>query len=114
MKKTKTVSNPHLIFFHEYIMMKFKDTRATETIPVNDLEGHIASFLINVRQKDGSEYEPSTFRSMHSSFEHHLREDKYGHYIGVHLFDETWRAMKSKATDMKISGKGNLDQTAHP
>ena len=97
-------TNSHLKLFQEFILLRYKDRRHMECIPISQLDECIASFLINVRQKNGTEYEPSTLRTMQSSFDRHLRENKYGHVIArSHLFDKTQRAMKSKATNLKVS-----------
>ena len=86
-----------------------------EDIPPHELDPIIASFFINVRQKGGKEYEPSTLRTMQSSFERQLRDAKYGHTIaGGHMFEESRKAIKGKTKHLKSLGKGNLDKAADP
>ena len=43
-----------------------------EFIPPSELSDYISGFLLAVRRKDGSQYEPTTLRSFLSSINRHL------------------------------------------
>ena len=75
-------------------------------IEVRKLDKYIASFLVNVRQGNGQEYEPTTLRNMQSSFERHLR------LLLAHTCSQS--SMKLKCQDLKSQGKGNLEHARDP
>ena len=45
-----------------------------ENIPVNDLDNILQSFFAEIRQGDGTEYEPECLRVMLSAMDRYLRE----------------------------------------
>ena len=55
--------------------MKHKD-RKIEDIPAAELNEYISEFILSVRAKDGKEYEPTSVRSLMTSFEQHNFEEK--------------------------------------
>ena len=48
-----------------------------DTLSVRDLDRYITSFIVNIRRKDGKEYEPTTLRCFVSSFDRYLRQHDY-------------------------------------
>ena len=117
MKNPETASKTkyHLALFQEYNQIKFNDDTEMTQISVAILDERIASFIVNIRKKNKAEYETTTLHSMQASFDRHLREEKYGYFIATSPeFDLARRAMKSKCTDLKGKGKGNLDHATDP
>ena len=87
--------------------------RDVEDIEAPILNGYICKFLLTVRKKDGSEYEPTSLRNFVSSFERHLKKKEYGHSIisGEH-FSKCRAILKAKQKDLKSQGKGNKPRAA--
>ena len=55
--------------------LKTKDEdRKTEDISAVELNEYISQFIISVRTKDGTEYEPAFLRSFIASFERNLKK----------------------------------------
>ena len=53
------------------------ELREIENIDAKDLDVLIANFLLQVRKKDGEQYEPTSLRSFVSSFDRYLRKKDY-------------------------------------
>ena len=70
----------HIKLFREYLQSK-GEAREMYNIPPNELEPLLSNFFVNVRTKDGGEYEPTTLRSMLGSFERFLRRHDYGYSV---------------------------------
>ena len=51
--------------------------REIENIDVKDFEVFIANFLLQVRKKDGEQYEPKSLRSFALRFDRYLRKKDY-------------------------------------
>ncbi|KXJ08133.1 hypothetical protein AC249_AIPGENE22936 [Exaiptasia diaphana] len=71
-----------------------KESRDIENIPKAELDDYLSSFLVQVRKKDGEEYEPSSLRSFISSFDRYLKKKDYGTSImegserdPIHVYD---------------------------
>ena len=87
--------------------------RGISSIPPNELCNYVSGFLFSVRKKDGTEYEPISLRAFISSFERHLRQSNYGHYIIKDpVFHKCREVLKAKTKDLKSQGKGNKPQAA--
>ena len=89
------------------------ELRNITDIPPENLETLLAQFFVSVRQKNGSEYEPTSLRNMLSSFERELRNRQYGESLVASIkFAKTRAALKSKQKDLKKSGLGNKSKSA--
>ena len=55
--------------------------REIENIDVKDFEVFIANFLLQVRKKDGEQYEPKSLRSFALRFDRYLRKKDYSTII---------------------------------
>ena len=53
------------------------ETREMNKIPSGELDNFVGSFLLSIRKADGSENEPDTLISHHSSIDRFLKEKKY-------------------------------------
>ena len=87
--------------------MKHKD-RKIEDIRAAELNEYISQFVLSFRAKDGKEYEPTSVRSLMTSFEQHLKKNGYSASIINNLVLEiTWKVLQSKQKQLKKQGKGN-------
>ena len=84
-------------------------------IPAEELNGHIASFIVNVRCRDGGEYESGSLRGFFSSIDRHLRHHRNGKtLVESEVFSGARDALKAKQIDLKKQGKGNRPNRADP
>ena len=60
--------------------------REIENIDAKRLDVFIANFLLQVRKKDGEQYESTSLRSFVSSFDRYLRKKDYFHCQNSHGF----------------------------
>ena len=84
-------------------------------IPAEELNEHVASFIVNVRRRDGEEYEPGSLRGFFSSIDRHLRRHCYGEtFVESDVFSGARDALKARQIDLKKQGKGNRPNRADP
>ena len=78
----------------------------------------MANFIIAVKKKDGSDYEPASLRGIISSIDIKLRRHRYGQYIAgdeKHTkFPLTKEALKTQMKLLKKQEKGNKPNRAQP
>ncbi|XP_021363676.1 glutamine-rich protein 1-like [Mizuhopecten yessoensis] len=109
---TKKKTLCHMKLF-EHFLNDVNELRQMHQIPTTELDSHLSKFLICVRQKDGSEYQPSYLRGMLGSFERYLKRHRYGYsLISSHQFAGTREALKTKQKDLKKKGMGNKPMAA--
>ena len=68
-RNTTQKTERHVILLKRFLKMKHKD-RKIEDIRAAVLNEYISEFILSVRAKDGKEYEPTSLRSLMTSFEH--------------------------------------------
>jgi hypothetical protein len=61
-----------------FMLEVLKDNRDICQIPDNELNTIICKLIINVRQRDGSEYEPNIVKGIVASIDRYLRSNNYG------------------------------------
>ena len=89
------------------------ELREIENIDAKDLDVLIANFLLQVRKKDGEQYEPTSLRSFVSSFDRYLRKKDYSSTIMEGKeFRKTKEALVAKRKELKKDGKGNKPNAA--
>lgn len=89
------------------------DERDVEAIPPEELNEILSEFFISVRTKEGKEYEPTSLRSMLSSFERFLKRKSYAaSIINDLVFEKTRKTLISKQKLLKKKGKGNKPQAS--
>ena len=89
------------------------ETRDINHIPPRELNDIICMFLLSVRRKDGSEYEPSSLRGMITSIDRHLKENYYPTTItNGDEFYKTRSVLTTKQKSLKKQGKGNKPNAA--
>ena len=86
------------------------ESREIFQIPHDELDPLLANFILSVRKADGSEYEPTSLRSMISSMDRKLKRHQYPCAImgsSGPVFSLTRDALKAKQRQLKKQGKGN-------
>ena len=69
------------------------ETREINKIPPGELDNFVGSFLLSIRNADGSEYEPDTLTSYHRSIDRFLKKKKYLYSLVNEKEFETSRAV---------------------
>lgn len=80
-----------------------------EVIPPNELDTLISTFLLSVKKKDGTEYEPTTIRAYMSSLDRYLKGNNYPVAMMTDLqFTKCRTVLKTKQKQLKgmPNGKG--------
>ncbi|KAM4693978.1 uncharacterized protein O3C94_004444 [Discoglossus pictus] len=101
----------------EMYLSKAQESRELLTIPVEELDDHLANFISTHRKQDGSEYEPGTLRGILGSLDRHF--EKFNYPCAIYRsketkFQKTVKAMKVKQSYLKTIGKGNHPNHAEP
>ncbi|XP_015218750.2 uncharacterized protein KIAA1958 [Lepisosteus oculatus] len=108
-EKTIRSTQTALRNFREFLISKYpSETREIYVIPCNELDSYLASFFVDARQKDGSEYEPNSLANYQCGLERYLKEHRYGYSITRDKeFRRSQEALKQKQLELKFKGKGN-------
>ncbi|XP_055488405.1 uncharacterized protein KIAA1958 isoform X1 [Leucoraja erinacea] len=95
--------------FREFLLSKYPhENREIQFIPCAELNEYLASFFVDARQKDGSEYEPNSLANYQCGLERYLKEYKYGFSITRDKeFRRSQEALKQKQLELRGKGKGN-------
>ena len=82
--------------------------RPLKDIPVESLDQMLSLWLIDLRQANGTEYEPNSLQSYLSAIKCHLNE------LGIDIkkLDMTSKVVVAKKKELKSLGKGNLPNRA--
>ena len=68
----------------------------------------LSEFIIAARMKKSEQYEPSSFRGILSSTDHHLTRREYGRRLLIDTeFTRLRDALKAKQKELKTQGQGN-------
>ena len=104
---TKRKTSGDLNVLSQFLMSK-NEMRCPEQIPATELKQYLCQFILSVRKKDGSEYEPCTLRSYISSIDRYLKKKEYGKCIISDIeFAKCRETLKCKKKSLKSLGKGN-------
>ncbi|XP_030623762.1 uncharacterized protein kiaa1958 [Chanos chanos] len=108
-EKTIRSTQTALRNFRDFLISKFPtETREIYCIPCQELDIYLASFFVDARQKDGSEYEPNSLANYQCGLERYLKEQHYGYSITRDKeFRRSQEALKQKQLELKFKGKGN-------
>ncbi|XP_048114983.1 uncharacterized protein KIAA1958 isoform X1 [Alosa alosa] len=95
--------------FRDFLIAKYPvETREIYGIPPQELDAYLASFFVDARQKDGSEYEPNSLANYQCGLERYLKEQRYHYSITRDKeFRRSQEALKQKQLELKFKGKGN-------
>ena len=85
-----------------FLKTKVED-RKVEAILAVELNEHISQFIISVRTKDGTEYEPTSLSSLTASFERHLKKKDFysASIINDLVFDNTRKVPAKTAKEAR-------------
>lgn len=112
---TKVKTKSDLGRFREYLQESQHELRTPEAIPPEELDTYLAKFLLNIRKKDGSEYEPDTLSSFRSSIWRQLRQKGYKHNIlSDPAFSHSSDVLLAKRKQLKSMGLGNRPNKSNP
>nr|XP_009939502.1 PREDICTED: zinc finger MYM-type protein 3-like [Opisthocomus hoazin] len=108
-EKTIRSTQTALRNFREFLISKYpSETREIYVIPCKELDAYLASFFVDARQKDGSEYEPNSLANYQCGLERYLKEHRYGYSITRDKeFKRSQEALKQKQMELRCKGKGN-------
>ncbi|XP_068090394.1 uncharacterized protein KIAA1958 homolog isoform X1 [Hyperolius riggenbachi] len=108
-EKTIRSTQTALRNFREFIISKYPlETREIYMIPCKELDDYLASFFVDARQKDGSEYEPNSLANYQCGLERYLKEHRYSYSITRDKeFKRSQEALKQKQIELRCKGKGN-------
>ncbi|TEA36709.1 hypothetical protein DBR06_SOUSAS310122 [Sousa chinensis] len=108
-EKTIRSTQTALRNFREFLISKYpSETREIYVIPCKELDAYLASFFVDARQKDGSEYEPNSLANYQCGLERYLKEHRYGYSITRDKeFKRSQEALKQKQIELRCKGKGN-------
>ncbi|XP_075345325.1 uncharacterized protein KIAA1958-like [Mycteria americana] len=108
-KKTIRSTHTALWNFREFLISKYpSETREIYVIPCKELDAYLASFFVDARQKDGSEYEPNSLANYQCGLERYLKEHRYGYSITRDKeIKRSQEALKQKQIELRCKGKGN-------
>ena len=101
----KTLS--HVKLLKQFLTEKHQGSREIFIIAAAKLDRYLSEFVINVREADGTEYEPCYLRGMISSFDRQLKRHKLGSVmISSAEFADTREALRLKQRHLKSQGNG--------
>ncbi|XP_032070201.1 uncharacterized protein KIAA1958 homolog [Thamnophis elegans] len=108
-EKTIRSTQTALRNFREFLISKYpSETREIYIIPCKELDAYLASFFVDARQKDGSEYEPNSLANYQCGLERYLKEHRYAYSITRDKeFKRSQEALKQKQMELRCKGKGN-------
>ena len=75
-KNTLSKTNRDVSLLKEFLRAKEVD-KEIENLEAKELDEVLCAFIVEVKKKDGGEYEPTTLRSFISSFDRYLRKKGY-------------------------------------
>ncbi|XP_005155669.1 uncharacterized protein KIAA1958 homolog isoform X2 [Danio rerio] len=108
-EKTIRSTQTALRNFRDFLVSKYpNETREIYNIPCHELDIYLASFFVDARQRDGSEYEPNSLANYQCGLERYLKEHRYAYSITRDReFQRSQDALKQKQLELKFKGKGN-------
>ncbi|XP_036385134.1 uncharacterized protein KIAA1958 [Megalops cyprinoides] len=108
-EKTIRSTQTALRNFRDFLISKYpSETREIYCIPCGELDAYLASFFVDARQKDGSEYEPNSLANYQCGLERYLKEHRYSYSITRDKeFRRSQEALKQKQLELRFKGKGN-------
>ena len=85
---------------------------APELQDPDDLNTNLCRFLIQLKKKDGTDYEPVTIRNIVGSIARYLNERRYENIMESPNFRDMREVLKRKMKESKETGHGNGPRTA--
>ena len=87
-----------------------------ETYCPQALDGLLNKFFVEIRKKDGTDYEPDSLKVMQAALDRHLRHKNYpvSCIISGREFTKSQETLDAKAKQLRRQGKGKLPNKAQP
>ena len=102
LKSNKFASSTVQKFFE-----KIGERRELLMIPPNELDGLLSRFFMEVKKKDGSQYEPDALSTIHRGYKRHLDAIKYpGNILSDKTFETSRRVLAAKRKELRRDGLG--------
>lgn len=109
---TKRKTDQDMLVFKQYLQQS-GELRVPEVIPPHELNLLLCTFILSVKKKDGTEYEPTTLRSYLSSIDRYMKMKSYPvSIINDIQFSKCRSILKLKQKELKGMGKGNKPRAA--
>ena len=106
-KQTLSKTRRDVGFLSEFLKSK-QENRKIEEVQPQELNDFLSAFIVNVKRKDGGDYEPSNLRGFIASFNRHLKNVKYSKSIVEDReFEQTRKALDACSKLLKKEGRGN-------
>lgn len=106
-ENTRRKTLGHQKLFEGFLQTK-QESRQIHAIPPSELNTYLCEFILRVRQKDGTDYEPTSLRSIVSSLDRYLKRHNYSvSIIRGTEFRETMDVLSNKGKELKKKGLGN-------
>ena len=113
-KNTKRTTQTWLTVWIKWCKVRNIDENIERYSP-QALDEVLKKFYLEVRKKDGSEYEPDSPRVMHASIDRYLRQKNYpDSIIGGREFKKSQETLNLKAKLLRYQGKGKRPNRAQP
>ena len=111
---TKRKTKGDVKLFIDFLASK-QELREPHNIPTKELDIFLSMFILAIRKKDGTEYEPDTLQSKLNSIRRHLLDGGYGSDINKATdFKQCQDVLTSKRKQLKSEGLGNKKRKAMP
>ena len=111
-KNTLSKTNRDVSLLKEFLRAKEVD-KEIEDLEAKELDAVLCAFIVEVKKKDGGEYEPTTLRSFISSCDRYLRKKGYPTtIIDGQEFRKTRETLVAKQKELKKAGKGKKSKAA--
>ena len=111
-RKTQSDASRFIEWLKEYPR---SETRPVQTLEPEILDNYIGQYLLSVKRKDGTDYEPDTLTSIHRSIDRYLKELGYGHSLVTDTaFETSKKVLESRRKALKKDGHGNRELKADP
>ena len=109
---TKKKTEQCIQLFRDYLAHRFVLLKP-EDLDHDELNRNLCRFLMQLKRRDGSDYEPVAVRNMVGSIARYLLEKKYDANIMEHQdFRDMREVLKRKLKELKELGLGNQPRTA--
>ena len=113
-KNTKRTTQTWLTVWMKWCKARNIDDKIERYSP-QALDEVLKKFYVEVRKKDGSEYEPDSLRVMQASIDRYLRQKNYpDSIISGREFKKSQETLNSKAKLLRYQGKGKRPNRAQP
>ena len=113
-KNTKRTTQTWLTVWMKWCEARNIDDRIERFSP-QALDEVWTKFYVEVRKRDGSEYEPDSLRVMQASIDRYLRQKSYPEsIISGREFRKSQETLNSKAKLLRYQGKGKRPKRAQP